>query len=154
MKSTYISVLVFTGLAFSYMLWKVGIPSTGKNWMIMVLASFSGGTIGTIISMFFNMLCILAMSTKNSGVLGEHYYQVRSDGLHERTSANEGLSKWKGISEIKVTDSYLFFRITGYLYHIIPKRSFSSQREFDDFILESQQYWEKAHNPPVHQSPS
>jgi hypothetical protein len=153
MKSTYISILVITGIVFSFLLWKKGIPSTDKNWMIMVFASFSGGLLGTIASLLFNMICILSMSSEKSGVLGEHHYQVSPDGLHEKTSANEGLSKWKGIAEIRVTDTYLFFRITGYLYHIIPKRSFNSQSEFNKFALESQQYWKKAHNQPLQQVP-
>jgi YcxB-like protein len=151
MKSTYISVLVIAGFVFAFLLWKKGIPSTDKRWMTMIIASVSGGLIGTIASMLFNMFCILTMLSKNAGVLGEHHYQVLADGLHEKTSANEGLSRWQGIAEIRATNSYLFYRITGYLYHIIPKRSFNSQKDFDQFYLKSKQYWEEGHNQSLQQ---
>ncbi len=145
-KSTYVSVLIIAVLAFLFILWKRGMPSNEIQWMITVGACLAGGIIGTLASLLFNMLCIIFMSSANIGVLGEHQYYISPEGLHEKTEANEGLSKWQGIADIRVSKSYLFFRISGYLYHILPKRDFPSLNEFEEFSSKSLKYWEDAHN--------
>ena len=144
-KSTYISILVIALFAFVFITWKNGLPTTDKQWAITIFASLSGGLIATTVSLLFNILLILFMSSSKAGVMGEHHYRISSDGLHEKTTANEGLSKWIGIAEIITTDSYLFFKINGYLYHIIPKRCFSSPSECDSFLSEAMQHWKDAH---------
>ena len=95
---------------------------------------------GIIISMVF----ILTTSSKSNGILGEHEYEITSEGLLEKTKANEGLSKWSGIQEVRKAGSFILFRISGYLFHIIPKRSFESDEEFYEFLGMAKDKWRGA----------
>jgi hypothetical protein len=71
-------------------------------------------------------------------------YVTRS--LYEKKSANEGVSKWEGIQELQTTGGYLLYRISGYLYHIIPYQSFSSDEARKEFQCTSLQYWKNVQN--------
>jgi YcxB-like protein len=62
------------------------------------------------------------------------------------TIANEGLSKWIGIVEIKEAGNYLLFRINDYPFHVIPKRSFQTNEEYEKFLSFSKHEWAIAHN--------
>ena len=73
------------------------------------------------------------MSNSKSGVLGKHEYVITDEGLSERTKSNESLIKWSGIDEVKINKSYIFVRINQYLFHMVPRRSFSSLAKFEEF---------------------
>jgi YcxB-like protein len=116
-------------------------PITGKKLAISIFAGLVGGLVGLLITTTINFLAILAHSSKKAGVLGRHEYEIRADGLFERTTANEQLSKWSGIADIERTGSFIFVSINGYLFHIIPSRSFASEREYDDFFSKLRATW-------------
>ncbi len=150
LKSTYITMAVIATLIFSLVCWQKGIPQTPNNWKAIVIGSIGGGVAGMLFGTVFTMISILFMSTKSNGILGQHEYELTTEGLYERTSANEGLSKWKGISKIRIVSSYVLFQISGYLFHIIPKRSFESEESFNDFVLYAKNQWGKVHNNRMH----
>jgi len=146
MRSTYITMLSIAALIFAFILWKHGIPNSLNNWFALILACIGGGVIGILAGVIISFIFILATSNENNGILGEHNYKITTEGLHEKTKANEGLSKWDGIQEVKVIGSYLLLRISGYLFHVIPKRSFLSDESFKMFAEASLAYWQKSHN--------
>jgi hypothetical protein len=78
-------------------------PFTPNKLGIAVFAGLVGGLAGMLIATTANFLVILASSTQKAGVLGIHEYEIRRDGLFEKTAANEQLSKWSGIAEIKAS---------------------------------------------------
>ena len=69
-------------------------------------------------------------------MLGEHAYEVREDGLHERTTVNETLANWPGIKGVVETKTFAFIEMRSGSLHIIPKHSFSSAVQGRDFISE------------------
>ncbi|MCP3929797.1 MAG: YcxB family protein [Bacteroidetes bacterium] len=146
MKSTYITILSIAVLIFAFILWKHGMPNSANKWFALMLACVGGGVIGMLAGVIISFIFILTTSNENNGILGEHNYKVTTEGLHERTKANEGLSKWEGIQEVKIIGSYLLLRISGYLFHVIPKRSFSSDELFNSFAEASVAHWQKSHN--------
>ena len=140
-KSTYISILILSVLIFLFIFWKNGYPVSPIKLFILLIASVVGGIVGSLFGFVTSVINILFMSTKNNGVLGAHEYNVSIEGLYEKTNANESLNKWEGIMQIKVIGSYLLIQITGYLFHIIPRRDFESNERFEQFINYSEQQW-------------
>ena len=149
LRSTYVSILVIAILVFGFICWKNGIPHTLNNWIAALVGSFGGSLFGILFGVVFSTILILLMPSSENGILGEHEYTISPEGLHEKTSANEGLSKWSGITKVKVAGSYLLFQISGYLFHIVPARSFNSKEGFNEFLSSSIEYWQKAHNKHV-----
>jgi YcxB-like protein len=149
LKSTYVCILVFAVFAFCYICWTDGIPQTANKWMVVSISSLAGGVISMLFGLIFSTIFILLMSSSQNGTLGEHEYTLSTEGLHEKTSANEGLNKWQGISKVKVAGSYLLFQITGYLFHIIPERSFESKEVFQEYVGIATEYWQNAHSKRV-----
>lgn len=146
LRSTYITIICIALFAFGFICWKSGIPHTLERWIVASSASLVGGIFGTFLGFLMNLFPIIFASTKDNGVLGLHEYTLTPEGLHESTSANEGLSKWEGISKVKVSGQYLLFQISSYLFHIVPKRSFSSNEEFNKFVSIATESWKNAHN--------
>ncbi len=144
LRSTYVTILVVALLVAMFVLWNNGIPETTRNWVILVVASLAGGVGGMLAGIFISMVFILSTSSKTNGVLGKHEYEIAAEGLYEKTEANEGLSKWSGIQEVRKVGSFIFFKISGYLFHVIPKRSFESEEEFQGFLKLAINKWHGA----------
>lgn len=149
LRSTYVTIIVIALLAFGFICWKSGIPQTTNNWVAALLGSLGGGIFGMLFGIVFSIISIVLMSSSKNGILGEHEYTLSPEGLHEKTSANEGLSKWSGITKVKTAGPYLLFQISGYLFHIVPARSFESKESFKKYVSSSMEHWQNAHNNRV-----
>jgi hypothetical protein len=110
-----------------------------RNFLWALLTGFCGFFGG----MLFCLIWILAVANQKSGVLGEHEYEIRTDGLFEKTSANESLNRWRGIQAIGRSREQIHVRV-GYLFHVIPKRSFRSEDDFDRYFEQLRQHWQAA----------
>jgi len=137
---------VIAALIFGFICWQKGIPQTPNNWKAIIFGSIGGGIAGMLFGTVFTMISILFMSTKSNGILGQHEYELTTEGLYEKTSANEGLSKWEGVTKIRTVGSYALFQISGYLFHIVPKRSFETEESFNSFVAYARNQWERVHN--------
>ena len=146
LKSSYIMILAISLFVFTYIAWTNGLPQSSKSWLNILLSSIAGGVIGLLGGFVFSMVSILFMSTKKNGILGIHEYTLTPEGLYEETKANKSLNKWKGINKVYIVSSYILFQISGYLFHIIPKRSFESSEDFNKYATVSIKYWRNAHN--------
>lgn len=146
LESTYKSMLVLGGLIFVIIFIIKGFPQTTNDWMAIIIASIGGGIGGIIFGLIFSLISILFLSSEKDGTLGKHEYQVTTEGLHEKTSANEGINKWEGIMKIRTTNSYILFQISSCLFHVVPKRSFTSKESYEQFINFSKKQWAVAHN--------
>lgn len=145
LRSTYVSILVIAALVFGFLCWKNGIPQTQNNWIAIGLGSIVGGLCGMVFGVLCSIISILLMSSTKNSILGYHEYAITEEGLYEKTSTNEGLTKWVGISKVKVTGSHLLFQIAGSLFHIVPVQSFETKEQFNQFVSLSVEYWQNAH---------
>ncbi len=146
MKSTYVGIIVLAILVFILIALNEGIPETPNEWIAISAGSIGGGVGGMLVGSLYSIISIIFVSTKKNGILGIHEYEITSEGLYEKTYANEGLSRWEGIKEIKVLNSYILFQISGYLFHVIPKNSFDSGKLFTEFVELSQSNWKSIHS--------
>ena len=73
----------------------------------------------------FSCLTSVATAARQPGILGLHDYEIREDGLLEKTDVNESLSRWAGIQSVKETRSHLLIWQSPGLIHVIPRRSFA-----------------------------
>lgn len=105
--------------------------------LIVVFASITSGLGGLLAGFTFSLIAILFVVSEKTGGLGKYIFIIAEQGFHEKTEANETTQKWQGILSIIKSKSYIFIRINSYLFHVIPKRSFANEGEFEKF-------WEKA----------
>ncbi|MCU7921740.1 MAG: YcxB family protein [Candidatus Thiodiazotropha sp. (ex Dulcina madagascariensis)] len=145
-RSTYMTILFIAALFFAFIAWEKGLPQSSNDWLAITVASIGGGIGGMFAGIVISFSFILLSSSAKNGILGKHEYRISQEGLYEKTSANEGVSKWEGIQEVQTVGSYLLYRISGYLFHIIPYRSFPSDEARKEFESVSIQYWKNAHN--------
>jgi len=100
------------------------------------------GVLGMAIAFLVCLALMLVNLKQGGGVLGQHTYTLREEGLHEETAVNQSLQKWSGIQSIIRRGGYVMFRLTpSYLFHIIPRRSFSSDQEFEEFWSKANSLW-------------
>lgn len=144
LRSTYVTIAAIAFAVVLFILWKNGLEETVRNWRIVAMSSLAGGIAGMLIGLAISLVFIVFTSTKSNGILGFHEYEVTPDGLLEKTEANEGLSKWAGIQEVRKAGPFLLFKISGYLFHIVPKRSFGSEEEFQEFFELARNKWQAA----------
>jgi len=72
-------------------------------------------------------LYVLLTPKMKRGVLGEHLFEIRDDGLFESTSFNETLQKWSSVSPVLHLLGRTFVRVGGSIWHIIPDRDFPDE---------------------------
>ena len=77
-------------------------------------------------------------ANKNRGVVGEHEFEIRDDGLVEKTPFNESLHRWSGFHKIAASRNYLFVFVTDNIVHYIPFRVFASEEDANSFRAELQ----------------
>lgn len=80
----------------------------------------------------------------HGGVLGPHTYRIDAEGLHEVTPVNEGLQRWAGVQEVGRSKRFVYIRINSYLFHLIPRHAFASDREFEEFGDAAHAFWTSA----------
>lgn len=146
MRSTYITILAIASLTFLYITWKKGLPENSSELVIHLISSAIGGLLGMFFGIAFNTATILLMSSAKNGVLGEHTYTLLPEGINEKTTANETMNKWHGVVCVKPAGSYLLIQVAACLFHVIPKQSFETPEQFEEFKSQAMAYWQQAHN--------
>lgn len=111
---------------------------------VAAATSVIGGIGGLLGGFVVSLVYILLTSTEKNGVLGKHTYQITPEGLRESTSSNEGLQKWVGVQAVGKSAGFIFIRISGHLFHLIPRRAFGSQDEFESFWVGARDLWQTA----------
>lgn len=128
-------------LAILVILWK-DVSSYTSAWVAALTGLF--GSSRALLVAGIALAFILFTLPFAKTILGKHEYVLSSEGLYEKTPTSECLSRWEGITRVKIAGSYLAFQISGRLVHIVPARSFESKDKFREFVSLSVQYWQHA----------
>ena len=68
--------------------------------------------------------------------------EVRPDGLAVTTGTTASLTIWEGIHRIVVSDTHAFFCRNNVATHILPRRVFADERDFEEFVESARSYQE------------
>ena len=145
-KSTYITIFLLSVCVFLHISWNSGFPYEVENFVTVTILALLNGVVGFLAYTLICIISILFTSKVNNGILGERQYEITPEGLYIKTIANEGIQKWKGITYVRKTNSFIYLQVTCYLFYIIPKRSFDTPDDFRRFFNASLQYYREAHN--------
>lgn len=126
---------------------------TNADWsdvsFIAFAALYSAFLAAIVIAVMFSLLLAYALfnATDRNGQLGTHVFTLRKDDLHEQTQFNEALHRWQGVSSIIVLKHCLYFRLSWYLFHIVPVRAFTSHADFERFSMLARELWSATKSP-------
>ena len=70
--------------------------------------------------------------------------EVRPEGLAVTTPTTASLTLWEGIDRIVVSDTHAFFYRSNVPTHILPRRVFAEERDFEEFVESARGYLEAA----------
>ncbi len=146
LKSTYVNLLIFALIVFAFYSWSGGFPDCEKEWIRAAKVTALGTVIAFLFGTAYSFCSLLFLKKESNGVLGEHEYELSEDGLHEKTSINEGLNRWSVFQDIKLTNHYILFQMPDYLFHIIPKRYFSSESDVKEFYDTALNLYQNSNN--------
>ena len=99
-----------------------------------------------VIVLFFELILMAAFQVafhvvwllvnKNRGVVGQFVFEIKDDGLLEKTSFNESMHRWAGFHKIAASGTYLFVFVTDNNVQYIPFRAFPSKEDAGRFEAE------------------
>lgn len=113
-----------------------GVPGTVRDTALMVVSAGMGAVGSVAFSICITLLRMKHALKRSDGVLGTHEYELRDDGLFEKTSANETLTKWKSVKGVLRAGQFFVVELPQGAFHIIPIRSFTTANEQLDFYSE------------------
>jgi YcxB-like protein len=131
--------LIVFGLLAAYVTYRHGLPRTPWNWSMLFISAIAGGVGAIVLGALLGVLGVFLHASKMPGLLGRHEYIFTSDGLLEKTDANETLIKWGGALSLLRTQSYVQIEVAPGLAHILPRRAFESADAFERFVNQAAQ---------------
>ncbi len=114
------------------------------NKAICFLFYFFAWFVGWLIMCF--ILLIFVSPRKDKGFLTEHKILLAENGLTEVTEVNRSEAYWNGIYNVLSTKRYIFIYTSKLSAHVIPKRSFRSKADYDNFFKYALNLWQNAQN--------
>jgi hypothetical protein len=70
--------------------------------------------------------------------------EVRPEGLAVTTGTTASLTLWEGIDRIVVSDTQACFYLNNVGAHLLPRRVFADERDFEEFVESARSYQEAA----------
>ncbi len=131
LASTWVTVGIVATVPCVLGIARRGFPTTLRASFVE-FAAFALVAIA-MLSLMLLFITGFVLLSPGHGILGEHVYSVESDGVREQTVANDTLIKWGGAQNLVRTSTFILIRIAPALFHLVPRRSFSSQAEYDEF---------------------
>lgn len=132
-------ILVFIGFLFLRILFQMSFP-------LVLIVSIVGGIIGDLLLLYMMKLQIMKLPEDKEGLLGEHIIEISEEGIRESTSVNTGFNIWNGVHGIDQDKDYIYIFLDSMLAHIIPKKSFQSMVEANEFYNKTVHYWKNGRN--------
>lgn len=121
--SVLLSVIVNYGRTFAFM-----------DYLVAFILSAAIFTLFTLGLGYLFILATGSFPSKNGSVLGKRKYSITDEGLLEETSTTSSMQKWEGIKSVEENRDLIFLFTDKIAAYFIPKRSFSSAEEMEQFI--------------------
>ena len=81
---------------------------------------------------------------KNKGIICKHRLSLTPDMIINTTDFGESKTYWSSVEKIASTDNHVFIYASAVMAFIIPKRAFSDESKYTEFIETARQYHESA----------
>lgn len=134
----------FLSTIFYYKWYAVYIDNCNENTALGILLSTLLGIVAVLLCCSLFLATTVYIVGKSPGVLCLHEYTLASEGLFQKTSVDECILKWQGIRKVHVSKKYLLIWINHWQCHMVPRRSFKSQEDFNVFTHVALNYWRNA----------
>lgn len=123
------SLVVVVGIAVAS-----GAPNDLMGTFALVISAAAGALASVILSIVFSALRVRSSLKPGDGILGDHLYELREDGLYEKTEINESLTAWAEIQGALSVREFIFIELRNGSFHPIPKQFFESMQSESDFV--------------------
>lgn len=133
LTSTWVAFGLIAGVTCLVDISASGVPNAAGEVveLLLLMLLVSGFSLG--VGLLFGLTVVLLGAKRAIGILGEHVYTIQSDGLREQTLANDTLIRWGGAQKLVRTSALILIRVGPALFHIVPRRWFASNDEYDTF---------------------
>ncbi len=101
----------------------------GSEWVITPFRFILYFLLFFFAIVIFDWLWICFIPGVSKGVLGEHKFWVKEDGLFEKTSYNETLYPFRAIRKVILNKSYIVIQLTSWTGFFIARREFANEEE-------------------------
>ena len=108
-------------------------PDNPTAWLVLAIGAAIGGLLAFLVSCSISLLWILKNSTDKAGVTGEHLFEISEQGFREKTAQNESVQAWSGLWKPLRSNQLILVRINAYLFHVLPRRAFADDAEYDQW---------------------
>jgi hypothetical protein len=121
------------------------IPPAAKALSFLVLETLAFGFVAAI----FTLTVVASMvSRRNKSILTEHVITLTESALCEETAYNKSETRWAGISHVARTRRYMFVYLAQYQAHVIPRRAFESDADWNSFFKTCSERMESGQQAP------
>jgi hypothetical protein len=88
----------------------------------------------SVLAAVFALSVVLSLgSRKNKTILTEHTIILAEESFTEETPYNKTEQKWTIVQKLARTKSYIFIYVAQYMAHVVPRRAFRDDAEWDAF---------------------
>jgi hypothetical protein len=98
------------------------------TFAVMELIAFS------LLAGMFALSVVLSMvSRRNKTLITEHTIVLGGESFTEESPYNKTEQKWTSVQKLARTKSYIFIYVAQYMAHVVPRRAFRDDAEWDAF---------------------
>ena len=83
--------------------------------------------------LFFASIAFQLFSKKNKTMRTEHEITLKDEGFVEKTPFNTTENTWAAVQRLRRSKNYIFLYVAANLAHVIPKRAFAAEEEWNGF---------------------
>lgn len=107
------------------------------------------------IGYFWHRYSRRVMAPEQGGsLLGPHVFSLTTEGLEDHGNASFSRTKWSAVQVIQETARHLFIFIDKAVAHIIPRRSFATPEDYEQFVHTLREYVQRESTAPFVEIPS
>jgi fatty acid desaturase len=100
---------------------------------VVVFAMLFLAAVAFLFLLFFGSTAVQILMTKDKTLFVEHTVTLREDGFTEQTTFNTTEHTWAAVQRLRRSRRHIFIYIGAHLAHIVPRRAFAADAEWDAF---------------------
>lgn len=101
-----------------------------SNLPLLFFSGFGGAIGSCVVVLLAELARIWIAGGKTPGLLGVHHFELREDGLLEKTEVGESLTLWRSIADVRSGKDWINVEVQPGLFHYIPSSTFPESGQF------------------------